>query len=37
MIKFNQKAWLERYIKMYTELRKITKNDYEKDFFQVDE
>ena len=34
MIKFNQKAWLDPYIKMNTE-RNITKNDFEKDFFKL--
>ena len=31
VIKFNQKAWLERYIEMKTDLRKIAKNHFEKD------
>ena len=34
MINFNQKAWLDPYIKMNTE-RNITKNDFEKDFFKL--
>ena len=34
MIKLNQKAWLDPYIKMNTE-RNITKNDFEKDFFKL--
>ena len=34
MIKFNQKSWLDPYIKMNTE-RNITKNDFEKDFFKL--
>ena len=34
MIKFNQKAWLDPYIKMNT-ARNITKNDFEKDFFKL--
>ena len=34
MIKFNQKAWLDPYIKMNTE-GNITKNDFEKDFFKL--
>ena len=34
VIKFNQKAWLKPYIGMNTELRKIAKNDFEKDYFE---
>ena len=35
MININQKAWLEPYIKMSTDLRKIAKNDFEKIFFKL--
>ena len=34
-IKFNQKAWLKPFIEMISELRKKTKNDFEKDFFKL--
>ena len=34
VIKFNQKACLKPYIDMNTELRKIAKNDFEKDYFE---
>ena len=37
MIKSNQNAWLKPYIVMNTDLRKKMKNDFEKDFLEVDE
>ena len=35
MIKFNQKAWLDPYVDMNTDLKKAPKNDFEKDFFKL--
>ena len=35
VIEFNQKAWLKPYIEMNTELRKLAKNDFEKDHFKL--
>ena len=35
IIEFNQEAWLKPYTDMNTELRKIAKNDFEKDFFKL--
>ena len=35
ILQFNQEAWLKKYIKMNTELRKKAKNDFKKDFFKV--
>ena len=35
IIEFNQEAWLKPYIDMNTELRKLAKNDFQKDFFKL--
>ena len=35
IIEFNQEAWPKSYIDMNTELKKIAKNDFEKDFFKL--
>ena len=35
IIEFNQEAWLKRYIDMNTELRKLARNDFEKDLFKL--
>ena len=35
VIEFNQEAWLKPYIHMNTELRKVAKNDFEKDLFKL--
>ena len=35
IIQFNQEAWLKPYIDMNTELRKLAKNDFKKDFFKL--
>ena len=35
VIQFNQKSWLKPYIDMNAELRRETKNDFEKDFFKL--
>ena len=35
IIEFNQKAWLKPYIDMNTELKKLAKDDFEKDLFKL--
>ena len=35
IIEFNQEAWLKPYIDMNTKLRKLTSNDFQKDFFKL--
>ena len=35
IIEFNQKEWLKPYIDMNTELRKLARNDFEKDLFKL--
>ena len=35
IIEVNQKAWLKPYIDMNTELRKLAKDDFEKDLFKL--
>ena len=35
VIEFNQETWLKPYINMNTELRKVAKNDFEKDLFKL--
>ena len=35
IIEFNQEPWLKPYIDMNTELRKLARNDFEKDLFKL--
>ena len=35
IIEFNQKTWFKPYIDMNTELRKLAKDDFEKDLFKL--
>ena len=35
IIEFNQEAWLKPYIDMNTEIRKLARNDFEKDLFKL--
>ena len=35
ILQFNQEAWLKPYIDMNTELRKLARNDFEKDLFKL--
>ena len=35
IIEFNQEAWFKPYIDMNTELRKLARNDFEKDLFKL--
>ena len=35
VIEFNQEAWLKPYIDINTELRKLARNDFEKDLFKL--
>ena len=35
IIEFNQKAWLKSYINMNAELKKIAKDDFQKDLFKL--
>ena len=35
IIEFSQKAWLKQYVDMNTELRKLAKDDFDKDLFKL--